>query len=368
VIVPGIRASLVRNGQRSRELTAGRCSDIAKNRVVTDLTWRPNPIRRPSLIRPWRGRSYGRLGLPSGLPPISWGDRRKSLSSACAAMIPPRSSPISPRRGGHRSCFSTRPSRRRPTDLLARYSPELVLASADPKAGASAIPTADTEPWSSRTGESAGRDLKQVAELFTPTSASFCRRPARPAAPIRPACDSAVSSNARSIATALAIVASDPRRLQPASITRTDCPVLNSHSRNWCVRRSYGSRPARAAFLGRRRATDALRSPGPLLVPAPRKDRLRSIRPSRLRTMTQAGGKLDDTRVERFHRLMASRGGRFSSLRPDGGDRPDRILPPTPAAQTRSAGRASRGRLEIEVQGLPRTCGGTGEIVYTGPT
>jgi acyl-CoA synthetase (AMP-forming)/AMP-acid ligase II len=90
-----------------------------------------------------------------------------------------------------------------------------------------------------------------------------------------------------------------------------------------------------------------------------------------LRTMTQAGGKLDDERVARFHRLMAARGGRFFVMygQTEATARiavlPSDLLP----RKLGSAGRAiPGGRLEIEVDGVPAELPGvTGEIVYSGP-
>jgi acyl-coenzyme A synthetase/AMP-(fatty) acid ligase len=90
-----------------------------------------------------------------------------------------------------------------------------------------------------------------------------------------------------------------------------------------------------------------------------------------LKTMTQAGGKLDDARVARFHDLMASRGGRFFVMygQTEATARIAVLPSDSPPGKLGSAGRVlPGGRLEIEVDGVPvKHPGLTGEIVYSGP-
>lgn len=90
-----------------------------------------------------------------------------------------------------------------------------------------------------------------------------------------------------------------------------------------------------------------------------------------LTTMTQAGGKLDDGRVERFHELMSSRGGRFVVMygQTEATARIAIMPPGSLPAKLGSAGRAiPGGRLEIQVDGATAEGAGvTGEIVYSGP-
>ena len=90
-----------------------------------------------------------------------------------------------------------------------------------------------------------------------------------------------------------------------------------------------------------------------------------------LETLTQAGGKLDDGRVARFHGLMAARGGRFFVMygQTEATAR-IAVLPSDSLPQKLgSAGMViPGGRLEIEVDGVPAERPGVaGEIVYCGP-
>jgi acyl-CoA synthetase (AMP-forming)/AMP-acid ligase II len=90
-----------------------------------------------------------------------------------------------------------------------------------------------------------------------------------------------------------------------------------------------------------------------------------------LKTMTQAGGKLDEGRVARFHRLMAARGGRFFVMYGQT-EATARIAVLPSGSLPQKLGSAGRvipgGRLEIEVDGvLAEGPGVMGEIVYSGP-
>ncbi len=89
-----------------------------------------------------------------------------------------------------------------------------------------------------------------------------------------------------------------------------------------------------------------------------------------LETMTQAGGKLDAGRVERFHKIMAKRGGRFFVMygQTEATARIAVLPPELLLDKVGSAGRAiPGGRLEIEVEGVSASGPGTaGEIVYSG--
>ena len=90
-----------------------------------------------------------------------------------------------------------------------------------------------------------------------------------------------------------------------------------------------------------------------------------------LMTMTQAGGKLDSGRVERFRGLMSSRGGRFFVMYGQTEATARIAIMPSGslAGKPGSVGRAiPGGRLEIEVSGVTADRSGvTGEIVYSGP-
>ena len=90
-----------------------------------------------------------------------------------------------------------------------------------------------------------------------------------------------------------------------------------------------------------------------------------------LKTMTQAGGKLDAGRVEHFHGVMSARGGRFLVMYGQTEATARIAVLPSDSLPEKlgSAGRAlPGGRLEIEVDGAPAERSDvTGEIVYSGP-
>ena len=90
-----------------------------------------------------------------------------------------------------------------------------------------------------------------------------------------------------------------------------------------------------------------------------------------LRTMTQAGGKLPDALITRFHGLMEAHGGRFFPMygQTEATARIACLAPGDLPAKLGSVGRAvPGGRLHIEVGGR-RACepGCPGEVIYSGP-
>jgi acyl-coenzyme A synthetase/AMP-(fatty) acid ligase len=258
-------------------------------------------------------------------------------------------------------------------DLLARYRPEMVLASAGMPASSAAVLESEYRPkdaawdgvaWgrSDATAEPVHPDLA----ILLPTSGTtgspkFVRLAAR-----------AVDSNAAAIATALAI--------DPADRAVTSLPlhysyglsVVNSHlAAGACVVLTDRG-PLDKVFwedVREQRCTSFAGVPYSYQV----LERIGFDRfelPS-LKAMTQAGGKLDIGRVEQFHRLMSGRGGRFLVMYGQTEATARIAVLPSDSLPLKlgSAGRAiPGGRLEIEVDGRPvEGPGVTGEIVYSGP-
>ncbi len=342
--------------------------------MIPDLATEPDS---PALVDSAGGEvwSYGRLGAAIRVAADLLGRPRKSLVF-CLCRNDPATviAYLAAVEAGHSVMLLDSAVREDVlTDLLARYSPELVLASADPKAGASAIADCGYRTQELRTGgigwarsEAGGGTLHPDLGVLLPTSGTtgspkFVRL-----------ATSAVSSNARSIATALAIVASDRAVSSLPLHYSYGLSVLNSHlAIGACVvltDRGPLEQPFWDVVRGHRCTSFAGVPYSYQLLERIGFDRFDL---PDLRTMTQAGGKLDDTRVERFHRLMASRGGRFFVMygQTEATARiailPADFLP----RKLGSAGRAiPGGRLEIEVQGVATDRAAvTGEIVYTGP-
>lgn len=259
------------------------------------------------------------------------------------------------------------------SDLLDRYSPEIVLASAETGDRDAAIVACGHRPldiglgglaWE-RTGVPDGR-LHPDLGVLLPTSGTtgspkFVRLATR-----------AVGSNAHAIATALAIVETDRAVSSLPLHYSYGLSVLNSHLASGACVVLTDRGPLEQPFwdvVREHRCTSFAGVPYSYQL-------LERIGFERfdlpdLKTMTQAGGKLDDARVERFHRLMASRGGRFFVMygQTEATARiailPADFLP----RKLGSAGRAiPGGRLEIESGGgATERARVTGEIVYTGP-
>jgi long-chain acyl-CoA synthetase len=258
-------------------------------------------------------------------------------------------------------------------DLVSRYRPEYLLHSAElePASAAlledeyGAVEVAAIGPGLERlhaTDEPAHPDLA----VLLPTSGStgspkFVRLSA-----------GAVVSNAASIATALSIGATD-RAISSLPLHYSyGLSVLNSHLLSGACVVLTDRGPLERAFwdvVREQRCTSFAGVPYSYQL----LERIGFDRfdlPS-LRTMTQAGGKLDPGRVERFQGLMSSRGGRFFVMygQTEATARiailPSDWLP----AKLGSAGRAiPGGLLEIEVDGVvAHDPSVTGEIVYTGP-
>ena len=258
-------------------------------------------------------------------------------------------------------------------DLLARYRPEMVFASAALKATAAAAlvdgyRSLDLD-WAALAWERSdvrGERVHPDLGILLPTSGStgspkFVRLTTQ-----------AVSSNAASIATALAIVPTDRAVSSLPLHYSYGLSVLNSHLASGACIVLTDRGPLDQVFwdvIRQHRCTSFAGVPYSYQV----LERIGFDQfelPS-LRTMTQAGGKLDDGRVGRFHRLMAARGGRFFVMygQTEATARiavlPSDSLP----AKLGSAGRAiAGGRLEIEVDGVSAEHARvTGEIVYSGP-
>ena len=258
-------------------------------------------------------------------------------------------------------------------ELLARYSPEIVLASRGTGERDAAIVDGGYRPLEVGLGgsswalsDSPGGQLHPDLGVLLPTSGTtgspkFVRLSNR-----------AVGSNASSIATALAIVAGDRAVSSLPLHYSYGLSVLNSHLASGACVVLTERGPLEQPFwdvVREQRCTSFAGVPYSYQL-------LERIGFDRfglpdLKTMTQAGGKLDDARVERFHRLMALRGGRFFVMygQTEATARiavlPSDFLP----RKLGSAGRAiPGGRLEIEVGGVTADrAGATGEIVYTGP-
>lgn len=258
-------------------------------------------------------------------------------------------------------------------DLLARYRPEIVLAPV--ASAATSVATLDNEyrpidiGWdgvaqerSDATDEPVHPDLA----ILLPTSGStgspkFVRLATR-----------AVSSNAASISTALAIAPTDRAVSSLPLHYSYGLSVLNSHLSSGACIVLTDRGPLDRTFWDIVRDLRCTSFAGvPYSYQLLERIGFDRFELPSLTTMTQAGGKLDEGRVAQFHRLMAARGGRFFVMygQTEATAR-IAVLPPDSLPQKLgSAGRViSGGRLEIEVDGVPAERPGvTGEIVYSGP-
>lgn len=258
-------------------------------------------------------------------------------------------------------------------DLVARYRPEIVLASpgvAEPTVAAlgGTYKPVDLD-WDGVARERASASdeaLHPDLGVLLPTSGStgsrkYVRLSTR-----------AVTCNATAIAEALAIT--------PAERAITSLPlhysyglsVVNSHLASGATIVLTDRGPLDRGFwdvLREQRCTSFAGVPYSYQL----LERIGFDRfdlPS-LRTMTQAGGKLDGGRIERFHDLMSSRGGRFFVMYGQTEATARIAIMPSGslAGKPGSVGRAiPGGRLEIEDGGVTADEPGVaGEIVYSGP-
>ena len=257
-------------------------------------------------------------------------------------------------------------------DLLARYQPEFVLSSAAPAAANAALEGAYLPleiTWHGfareRSKASDGPVERNVGVLLPTSGTTGSPKFVRLAT-------MAVTSNAASISSALAIGPSERAVSSLPLHYSYGLSVLNSHlARGACIVLTERG-PLEQAFWDVVREHGCTSFAG---VPYSYQllDRIGFDRfdlPS-LKTMTQAGGKLDDGRVERFHGLMAARGGRFFVMYGQTEATARIAILPSDSLPGKlgSAGLAiPGGRLEIEVDGIPvQRPGVTGEIVYSGP-
>ncbi len=258
-------------------------------------------------------------------------------------------------------------------DLLARYQPEIVLAPAALAATSAAALDDEYRPVDlgldgvarERSDATAGPVHPDLGILLPTSGSTGSPKFVRLAT-------GAVSSNATSIATALAIAPTDRAVSSLPLHYSYGLSVVNSHLASGACIVLTDRGPLDKAFWD---VVRDLRCTSFAGVPYSYQllerigfDRLEL--PS-LKTMTQAGGKLDEGRVARFHGLMVARGGRFYVMygQTEATARIT-VLPFDSLPQKLgSAGRViPGGRLEIEVGGVPAGRPGvTGEIVYCGP-
>ena len=257
-------------------------------------------------------------------------------------------------------------------DLVARYSPEVVLAPAD-IGERDAILAAGYRPLETGPAGSAWERLDGPAGPLHPDLGVLLPTSGTTGSPkfVRLAIR-AVASNASSIAAALAIVPTDRAVSSLPLHYSYGLSVLNSHLASGACIVLTQRGPLEQPFWDVVRENRCTSFAGvPYSYQLLERIGFDRFELPDLNTMTQAGGKLDDARVERFHRLMASRGGRFFVMygQTEATARiailPADFLP----RKLGSAGRAiPGGRLEIEAEGVAtERAGVTGEIVYTGP-
>ena len=259
------------------------------------------------------------------------------------------------------------------TDLLARYRPEIVLASEPLEAGAAAALGTDYrrtdlgwEPFSDDPGLASEHPIHpDLAVLLTTSGSTGSPKFVRLAT-------SALTSNASSIATSLAIGLTDRAVSSLPLHYSYGLSVLNSHLAAGASVVLTDRGPLDRGFWDLLRDERCTSFAGvPYSYQILERIGFERLELPSLITMTQAGGKLDDGRVMRFHDLMASRGGRFFVMYGQTEATARMTILPADAlpAKLGSAGRAiPDGRLEIEVAGVPDVRPGvTGEIVYSGP-
>lgn len=258
-------------------------------------------------------------------------------------------------------------------DLLSRYKPEIVLTSAAPVAASAATLDEAYRPvdlaWDGEAREridSAGGPVHPDLGILLPTSGTtgspkFVRLATQ-----------AVSSNAASIANALAIHASDRAVSSLPLHYSYGLSVVNSHLASGASIVLTDRGPLDRAFWDLVRDLRCTSFAGvPYSYQLLERIGFDRFELPNLETLTQAGGKLDDGRVARFQGLMAARGGRFFVMYGQTEATARIAVLPSDALPQKlgSAGMViPGGRLEIEVDGVPAERPGVaGEIVYSGP-
>lgn len=258
-------------------------------------------------------------------------------------------------------------------DLLARYRPEIVLASAALAATTAALLDHEYRPvdlaWDGAARErldATGVPVHPDLGVLLPTSGTTGSPKFVRLATV------AVSSNATSIATALAIAPTDRAVSSLPLHYSYGLSVLNSHLASGACIVLTDRGPLDQVFWDVMRDLRCTSFAGvPYSYQLLERIGFDGFELPSLTTMTQAGGKLDEGRVARFHSLMAARGGRFFVMygQTEATAR-IAVLPSDSLPQKLgSAGRViPGGRLEIEVGGvLAESPEVTGEIVYSGP-
>ena len=270
-------------------------------------------------------------------------------------------------------------------DLLARYRPEIVLAPA-----AAAVPGVPAAPIAPATSGSATLDDTYRPLDLESGGVAWERSDAKPER-VHPSLGillptsgstgspkfvrlstAAVSSNAETISTALAIVPTERAVTSLPLHYSYGLSVLNSHLVSGACTVLTDRGPLDRTFWDLVRDLRCTSFAGvPYSYQLLERIGFDTFDLPTLKTMTQAGGKLDDARVARFHALMTSRGGRFFVMygQTEATARIAVLPPDFLPRKLGSAGRAlPNGRLEIEVDGVAADRPGvTGEIVYSGP-
>jgi acyl-CoA synthetase (AMP-forming)/AMP-acid ligase II len=259
------------------------------------------------------------------------------------------------------------------TDLLARYRPEIVLASVALEAETAAAlghvyrpMTLGWERTAPEPSDAPGRSVHpDLAILLTTSGSTGSPKFVRIAT-------NALSGNAQSIATALAIAPTDRAVSSLPFHYSYGLSVLNSHLAAGAAVVLTDRGPLDRGFWDVIRDQKCTSFAGvPYSYQIMERIGFERLELPSLSTMTQAGGKLDDGRVTRFHDLMGSRGGRFFVMYGQTEATARMAILPSDALPEKlgSAGRAvPGGRLEVEVDGsIVKQPGVTGEIVYSGP-
>ena len=258
-------------------------------------------------------------------------------------------------------------------DLIARYRPELVLG-APARGEAAAVLESTYRAFASAFPGFERRQLDQAdVEPVHPSLALMLQTSGTTGSPkfVRLSMG-AMTGNARAIATALAI-SSGERAVSSLPLNYSyGLSVLNSHlaSGACVVLTQHG--PLERAFWETVRHRGCTSFAGvPYSYQLLERIGFEDFELPALKTMTQAGGKLDDQRVLHFHRLMSERGGRFFVMygQTEATARISILPPDELPAKVGSVGRAiPGGRLEVEVAGAvadqPEV---VGEIIYGGP-
>ncbi|HVO97878.1 MAG TPA: AMP-binding protein [Bryobacteraceae bacterium] len=245
-------------------------------------------------------------------------------------------------------------------DLLALYQPELILASASDSCVPTGYPVSTcgtNQIW--RAKESPGPPLNSELAVLLSTSGTtgsprFVRLSARN-----------IRSNAESIIAALGIVAEDRAIASLPFHYSYGLSVLNTHLLAGASLVTTADGIVSQRFWADVREQNCTSFAGvPYSYQVLDRLRLDTLNVPELRTLTQAGGKLDVKLISRFHELMQIRGGRFFVM----------------YGQTEATARiailpASELPRKLGSAGLPITGGcfeikgndGSGELVYHGP-